>query len=351
VAYAKRLLAAQRFADAVVAFRRALSFDVFQPEAFRGLADSWRALGRSAEAACAVGAVVALGAGNDMEQTSMSSRVVRAGAQAPGSLDGAELSSIDLNPSDSTATVLLAALSDAVGKVYPPELERFGVNPREKLSAKSGHPLRAVADRVAAVFGVEEFDLYVHRAGSGAVRLELTDPISVLVPASVAGMSEPGIVFSLARCFASMARGLAAIERLEVSELRLLLGGAARGADPSFAAGKSEDGELISVQRRVAKAMPWLGRGAIEDAARAYAQAPVTDIAEWRLAAMMTSVRAAAIVCDDVVSAAECVRRSDGDLSAAKGDALLAGRRVLGDLLGFWVSDSAFGMKRRLGMG
>jgi tetratricopeptide (TPR) repeat protein len=351
LAYARRLLTAQRYADAAVAFRRALSFDVFKPEAFRGLAEAWRSLGRAAESACAVGAVVALGAGNDLELAGMSSRTVRAAAQAPGSLDATELSSIDVNAGDSTATALLVALGDAVGKVYPPDLDRWGVGVRDKLSAKSGHPLRAVAERVAAVFGIEGFDLYVHRAHSGAVQLELTDPVSVLVPASVAGLSEPGIVFALSRAFASMTRGLAAIERLDADELRKLLGAAARGADSSFGTGTPDEDELTSLQRRVAKAMPWLGRGAIEEAARAYANAPPLDVEEWRLGALMTSTRAATIVCDDIVSAAEFVRRTQGDLSGAKGDALLAGRRILGDMLGFWVSDGAFAMKRRLGMG
>jgi tetratricopeptide (TPR) repeat protein len=67
LAYAARLLEAQRYADAVGAYRRALSLDVFRPEAFRGLSEAWRALGRAVEASCAVGAVVALGAGNDFE--------------------------------------------------------------------------------------------------------------------------------------------------------------------------------------------------------------------------------------------------------------------------------------------
>jgi hypothetical protein len=351
LAYARRLLAAQRYADAAIAFRRALSFDVFKPDAFRGLAEAWRALGRTAESACAVGAVVALGAGNDLELAGISSRVVRAAAQAPGSLDATELSSIDVNAPDSTASALLVALGDAVGKVYPPELERWGVSARDRLSPKSGHPLRAVAERVAAVFGIEGFDLYVHRAHSGVVQLELTDPVSVLVPANVAGLSEPGIVFAMARVFASMARGLSVVERLDASELRKLLGAAARSADPSFGAGAPGEDELSSLQRRVAKAMPWLGRGAIEDAARAYASSPALDVAEWRLSAQMTSARAAAIVCDDIVSAAEYIRRSEGDLSNAKGEALLASRRLLGDVLGFWVSDGAFAMKRRLGMG
>jgi hypothetical protein len=183
------------------------------------------------------------------------------------------------------------------------------------------------------------------------VQLELTDPVSVLVPASVAGLAEPGIVFALARVFASVTRGLAAIERLDGDELRLLLGAAARGADASFGSGTRDEDELASLQRRVAKAMPWLGRGTIEIAARAYAERPPLDFEEWRLAAKMTSARAAAVVCDDIVSAAELVRRTEGELSGAQGAALLAGRRLLGDMLGFWVSDGAFAMKRRLGMG
>jgi len=177
------------------------------------------------------------------------------------------------------------------------------------------------------------------------------EPRSVLVPANVAGLSEPGVVFALARVFASMTRGLAAIERLDADELRKLLGAAARTADSSFGGGAPDEDELVSLQRRVAKAMPWLGRGAIEDAARAYASAPPLDVNEWRLGALMTSARAAAIVCDDIVSAADLIKRTEGELSGAKGDTLMAGRRLLGDMLGFWVSDGAFAMKRRLGMG
>lgn len=351
ITYAQRLLEAQRFTEAAAAYRRALSIDVFRPEAFRGLGEAWRGLGRTAEAACAVGAVVALDSGNDWERASLSSRVVRAAQQAPGSLDGGELASIDVNPAQSTATALLAALGDTVGKVFPPELERFGLSVRDKLSSKSGHPLRAIAERVATVFAVEDFELYVHRAHAGAVQLELTDPVSVLVPASVSGLPEPAQVFALARAFASMARGLAAVERLNGAELRLLLAAAARGADGSFGRGTASEEELSMLQRRVAKAMPWLGRGAIEEAARAYVSAPPADIEEWRLAARMTSTRAAAIVCDDIVAAADFLRRTEGELSGAEGDALFAGQRLLGDMLGFWVSDAAFAMKRRLGMG
>jgi cellulose synthase operon protein C len=344
-AYGHRLLDAQRFADAAQAFRRAIALDVFRPEVFRGLAEAWRRLGRGAESACAAGAVVALGAGNDLELSALSSRVVRAAAQAPSSLDASVLASIDVNPADSTPSALLAALADTAGKVFTPDFERWGLNAREKISAKSGHPLRALAERVAAVFGVESFDLYVHRASAATVHVELSDPVSLLVPASVAGLPEPAAVFALARCFASIARGLAPIERLTEQELRLLLGGAARGEDPSFGAGQPDEEALGAIQRRVTKALPWLGRGAIEEAARAYAASPPADLGEWLLAARTTSARAAALVCDDIVTAAEGLRRSESDPGSARA------RRLLGDVLAFWVSDGAFSVKRRLGMG
>lgn len=345
LAYANRLLGAQRYADAASAFRRALAHDVFRAEAFRGLAAAWRGLGRAAEATSATAAVVALGAGNDLEVSSTTSRVIRSAGQSPGSVDRAELSSIDANPSDSAATALLVALGDAVAKVHPPDLERWGVSQRERISSKSGHPLRALAERVASVFGIESFDLYVHRAAGSMVQLELTDPVSLLVPASATGLGEPAAVFAIGRAFASVVRGVAPIERLSADDLRLLLGGAARIADASFGSDSADDELLASMQRRVQRAMPWLGRGAIEEAARDYAAAPRTDIAEWLVRARMTSCRAALIVCDDIVAAVDVLRRGEAELGAP-GNA----RRLMADALSFWVNDTAFAMKRRLGM-
>ena len=333
IAYAQRLLEAQRFADAAVSYRRALSIDVFRPEAFRGLAEAWRGLGRTAEAACAVGAVVALDSGNDWERASLTSRAVRAAQQAPGSLDAGEWR-VSTQLGAEQATALLAALGDAAARSIP-ELERWGLSPRDKISPKSGHPLRALAERVASVFSVESFDLYVHRSSASSVQLELTDPVSVLVPASVAGLAEAGVVFALSRAFASQARGLAPLERLKGDELRLLLGATARGVDGSFGSGTPDEDELAALQRRVGKAMPWLGRGAIEEAARAYASAPPSDFEEWRLAARMTSARAAAIVCDDIVAAADFLRRTEGELSGAQATRSWPAA-LLGDMLGFW---------------
>jgi hypothetical protein len=65
----------------------------------------------------------------------------------------------------------------------------------------------------------------------------------------------------------------------------------------------------------------------------------------------MTSARAAAIVCDDIVSAADVLRRSEAEQAGADSKAAHHAHRLLGDMLGFWVSDGAFAMKRRLGMG
>ncbi len=153
-------------------------------------------------------------------------------------------------------------------------MERFGVSTRDRISAKSGHPLRALADRVANVFGVEEYDLYLHRAPGGAIDVEFSDPVSVLVPSGFAKLGEGQQVFLLARVMANISRSLQAIDRLSADALAVLLAAAARTVDSSFATGLADEEFLNNHARRVARSLPWLGRGAVEDAARAYIAAP-----------------------------------------------------------------------------
>lgn len=120
--------------------------------------------------------------------------------------------------------------------------------------------------------------------------------------------------------------------------------------EPSFAAGEYDE-EYLSVQaRKLSRALPWLGRGPIEDAAKAYAQAPLRDLSDWTLAVKVAAARAAALLADDLPSSVALVRRLEGDLSGAEGNALAQGARISHDLVRFWVSEAAFVLRRRLGL-
>ena len=203
---------------------------------------------------------------------------------------------------------------------------------------------------MGAIFGVNDFDVYVHGSKAVGLEVEFTDPVSIFVPASVLKLPESGQAFMLARILANVARKLHAVDRLSPEQLELLLGAAARMVDTSFPATASGEEAIASLSRRVARALPWIGRGGIEDAARDYAAARRVGSAEWVRRVRTSAARAALLVGDDLAAAVAAVRRSEGDLSGATGPTLAEGTRLAEDLLGFWVSDGALAVRRRLGL-
>ena len=346
---ASRLLKSGQFGPALAAARRVLELDVMQANAWRELSEAFKGLGRGVEAVLALAPLVALNAANDLERATLATRPMRAGAAHAGSFDASEFGAIDLLPADDPASRLLAQISEGLGKVHAPELERYGVSSRDKISAKSGHPLRALSDRVASVFGVEDYDLYLHRAHAGALEVEFTDPVSIMVPSHFAKLGEGQQVFLLARIMANLARNLHAVDRLSPDAVGVLLAAAGRTVDPGFGSGLADEDFLNSQARRVTRSLPWLGRGAVEDAARNYAAAPRLDAGEWVFRVRLTAARAALIVADDLPGSITLVRQSEGDLAGLTGGALAQGMRAVHDLLRFWVSDAALALRRRLG--
>jgi tetratricopeptide (TPR) repeat protein len=347
---AERLLGIGHFQRAIAELTRVIAADVRQPKSFRQLAEAFRGLERPAEATLALGPLVALGLANDLERTTWSLRPVRPLAIPPGAFGAAEIASIALRRGEDPTQRLLAALRDIVGKVNPPELERWNVSNRDRVSARSSHPLRQVSDRAAAAFGVGAYELYVHGSHAGQVEVELTDPISLLVPSHVTALSESEQAFLIARAMANISRGLAVVDRLAPNGIELLLAAAARLVEPNFGAGRFEEEYLAGLARRVAKSLPWIGRGPIEDAARAYADAPRTSTSVWVAEARITAARAALIAADDLPSSIALVRRLEGDLGGVEGDALAEGSALVDDLLRFWISEPAFALRRRLGL-
>ena len=346
---ATRLLRSGQFGPAVAAARRVLELDVMRPVAWRELSEAFKGLGRVAESTLTLAPLVAINAANDLERATLSARAPRSGAGHAGSFDASQFQAIGLLPADDAATDLLVQIAEGLGKVHAPDLERFGVSSRDRITAKSGHPLRVLTDRVANLFGVEEYDLYVHRSPGVAVDIEFSDPVSVLIPSSFAKLPESQQIFLIARVMANVARNLQAIDKLPADAIAVLLAAAARTADASFGAGLADEEFLSNHAKRVSRSLPWLGRGAVEEAARAYVAAPRIDPNEWYWRARLTAARAALIVADDLPGSIGLVRQSEGDLAGLTGPALAQGMRGVQDLMRFWASDAAFALRRKLG--
>jgi tetratricopeptide (TPR) repeat protein len=347
---ATRLLEAGNPGKAMQSLRRVLETDPRDAEAWRKLADCFKGLGRRAEATLTLSVLAALGQANDLELATLAQTRSRPMSAPPRSFDAAELQAMGLLPDGDVTARLVAELSDLLEKIYPPDLERYGLGSRDRLGARSGHPLRQLADRVGVIFGVTDFDLYVHASKSAGLEVEFTDPVSILVPAIITKQPEAGQVFALARILANVARKLYAVDRLTPEQLELLLGASARMVDSSFPATSSGEEAIASLSRRVSRALPWIGRGGIEDAARDYAAERRVDPVDWARRVRTSAARAALLVSDDLMASVTSVRHSDGDLSGATGSSLADGTRLAEDLLGFWVSEGALSVRRRLGL-
>ena len=100
----------------------------------------------------------------------------------------------------------------------------------------------------------------------------------------------------------------------------------------------------------MSRALPWIGRGGIEDAARDYSAVRKVDMVDWVRRVRTSAARAALLVTDDLSAAVTAIRKSEGDLSGATGASLAEASRLAEDLLGFWVSEGALSVRRRLGL-
>jgi hypothetical protein len=147
-----------------------------------------------------------------------------------------------------------------------------------------------------------------------------------------------------------MARKLSVVDKLPPDAIEVLLAAAARHVDPSFGTGLTDEGTLNAYAKKVYKSVSWLGRGRVEEAVNLYLGAAPMDIREWTRKVKLTAARAALVVSDDLPRVVEMLRRTEGDLAGLTGDALEEGSLLIGDLMRFWVSESALTLRSRIGL-
>jgi len=347
---AQRLRAAGQHERASNEYLLLLGQTPLQPVYWRELSQAYKELNRDEQSRLALGPLIALNQASQLEQATYGMRPPRPESAGEGQFDKAAFRAVEAHsPDDLATTELLATLAAGACKLYPSDLTPYGVSARDKINARSGHPLRTFAERVAAVFGVEEFDLYVHRAPRRRVDVELTETPSVMVPRQVASVSESLRVFLFARVFASLARKTFAAEKLGVQQLRHLLAGAIRNVEPSHKVDFMDSEELQAEARRVTKAVPWRSRKPMEEAVRAYLSGSQTPLVDWKFRERVTAVRAATLLSDDMAGATALLMQVQMDLAVEEAteppsEALIA------SVLGFAVSDTAMQLRRRLNL-
>jgi hypothetical protein len=216
------------------------------------------------------------------------------------------------------------------------------------LGEESRHPVRLIATQLAAVFGISEYYLYINPSNTAPPLIELTNPISILVPDSVVALRDAGKVFALSRLFTYAAKGQQAVLKLG-SDLELILTALTYKYNPILSGGHDLD-TLDRLAKRIIKATSWRGRRAVEEAAQHLAGVPNLDIAECLQGMERCAVRAAALLSGDLGVAVAEIQKSDPLLAHLSGRELVSQSNLISDLLSFWVSKPAMTLRKKAGL-
>lgn len=272
---------------------------------WRSISGCYAGMMRTEQSRLALAPLVASGEATAQETSRYQSTSPQDGSVNPGSLDLAALQAMEREATVSGPVVdLLEALQPALLKLYPVEFERFGITSRDKITARTAHPLRELADRIAAGFGLEEFDMYIHQSSNAGLSVQLADQPALFVHAQVAQLSRVEQVFLLARALSNLARGTYIVDLLSPQDVELVLVSAARNYDASIDTTVADAAVVSNLSRRISRAMPWFKGNRLEPAARSFAVSDI-DVGAWVVNAQVAAARAATLVADDL---AACIR-------------------------------------------
>ncbi len=336
-----------RTAEANALFRRIALERPREERAWRGMVRSLQQLGLPSEASLAAGALVVLGTASEVEVNLSQERGLRPGSARPGALGHPTLRAVSVGSREAEDRLaeMFAVHADGISKSFPPHYESYGVRRGDRIKARAPHPVRATIDRLVPVFGVEEFELFVHAGMGGDVTIELSTPPAIMVPASVADMDEAQQVFLLARGLAGVASGLYPALRLSPEDTAAVVAAAVRRLVPSFEDGYHDAQRLAMLQQQLSPS--WFGRGRVDEVVQRYYAEP-TDVREWAPTVKRSVTRVAALLAGDLGACLEALR-AVGDVEG-DGPEVLEQNEVVRDLLTFWVSDEAMEVRRLAGI-
>jgi tetratricopeptide (TPR) repeat protein len=344
-----RLREVGRPEEALHQLKRVLAQEPTRPEIWRELSMVFEALGRHDDAMRAMGPLSVLRADDASAREALSSRPPRPASATEGSFDADATRALAVEMAvHAPAAKLLAAIADAAGKLYPPALEGYGLDRRDRLGPRSNYPTWDLAARIGQIFG-GEFALYEHGRKEPMISIELCEPAAIVVSARLRDLPFTQQTFLLSYAMALIAGRTYSVVPLSTAQVELLLVGASRIVSPAFAMRPASAEELDDAKEQLRKSVPRKWRKAMEAAAAEFVARPTADLARWRWAIKQTAARAALLVADDLASTIDAFRYV-ADVSGRTGVDLILGSHSVRDLVQFWVSDHAATVRRRAGI-
>jgi hypothetical protein len=148
-----------------------------------------------------------------------------------------------------------AAIAGVENKLLRSDLSEIGLTTKDKIGKRSGHPTRALLERLGKALGVTDVELVV-TPNVSRTRVIAHDQLWVVVPKALTELPEPTQLASIGRALARVALAVPWLEELPPPHIEALLVAAGRAVNPGFA---KDDIDVLS-QKLVAQYEPNLAR-------------------------------------------------------------------------------------------
>lgn len=343
----RRMVAAGRYHEGIAQLQALLDYDVTRTEVWRTLVDTLDKFNQAQQSVLTTAPLVVLQTANSQERSKWYARTARPAEALPGTFTPELLTRLACDGAlASPAAEIITILADSIGRMYRPDLEIMGISRRDRISSRSRHPIRGLADRVAALYGVE-YELYLHPRTTPAASLEMTEPVSIVIAEHVADLPVAQQAFLLGMAMAPIAGRFYPVEKLAAREVRLLLAATTSLVFPEFGSDLPED-ELRETAQRVKKLVPRKWRRNLELAATDYAAIPNFDVKAWKNAVHLSAMRAGLLIADDLIGVVDVIREEE-DIHDARGVDLVKRSPAIADMVRFWATTEAFALRREIG--
>ncbi len=258
--------------------------------------------------------------------------------------------------------VLLEVAAAVVGieaRMLRADLTELGLSPRDRVSARSNHPLRALLDRVARTLSVGDIELVIASTVS-RTRVLAHDVPWVVVPRSLGELPEPTQIASLARAVARIAFGVPWLEELPPPHIEALLIACARQAVGLYAADDIDVFQskvVAQYEPTVARVITRRQKKLLEELAPHIAapQGRPIPVDVFVNALARAELRAAYLVCGDLLATVDEMRAMDAALFEASerpGPNALSAvlqHTFAGDVCRYALTPEATALRRRIG--
>ncbi|MCE9671397.1 Adventurous gliding motility protein K [Myxococcus stipitatus] len=337
---------------AIEEHRQILRQDPTRVDSLHALFKLWEAQKQLDKAFCVASILQFLRSANEVEMAFYTEGRSRLSTEPKEGLTSTDVDAVLMHPAARGPLLeVLRAMGDQLEKIYPPNFDIVGVNPKaDKLKPDSAvyKAIRAVAQ----IFGVEEFDAY--QARRGLTVLETTEPLSVCIGQDVVRrFNAREQKFLLGRAAMGLLNKGAVLEKLSQGETADLFGNTIRIHAQQFAALGRRNEETV---KQLRKAFSRKAIKALEGPALALGDVPKLELAPWLDALDFSSDRAGLLMAGDVSVALGMVLREDPNFAGVRLDtpdpmlqAVREGER-LRTLLAWAFTDDFFRLRQRLGL-